>query len=111
MKSKRSFVALIANKKHIYAIGGQLENETLACVECYDVDADVWIEVEAMSIQRAAAAVAVSKHYIYVVGGSTQCNSMETATVERMHLVTEKWTKVKETSQKKRKSYLIRASS
>lgn len=71
MKSKRSLFAIVAIKKRIYAIGGQKESETLACVERYDVDADVWVEMESMSTRRAAAAVAVSKHHIYVVGGST----------------------------------------
>lgn len=79
----------------MYAIGGQCEGAVLASVERYDVTENVWVEIEGLCLQRAAAAAAILNEHIYVIGGSTQCNSSETATVERMHLATEKWMTVK----------------
>lgn len=91
MSTQRSSFALIATSHHIYAIGGQSENETLASVERYDITSDVWTDVERMSVQRVAAAAAVFNNFIYVVGGSTGRNSLVTASVERMNLATGKW--------------------
>lgn len=85
----------------MYAIGGQCEDAVLASVERYDVAANAWVAIEGLLLQRAAAAAAVLDGHIYVIGGSTMCNASETATVERMHLATEKWMMVCSDNQKK----------
>lgn len=95
MPTGRSLLALVASHEHIYAIGGLANLITVATVERYNPRTNVWTEVSSMSLPRAAAAAAVLNQYIYVVGGTTKCNSGDTASVERFDQETGKWATVR----------------
>lgn len=69
-----------------------MNDTVLSSVERYDFEKDIWYTVTPMIVPRSAAAVATINNYIFVVGGATEKNSSETATVERFD--GESWTKV-----------------
>lgn len=91
MISQRSLFSLIAAHGFIYAIGGN-NGKSLSTVERYDASANLWIAVESMIKPRVAAAAAALNGNIFVMGGSTEINSCETASVEKFSGETEKWT-------------------
>lgn len=95
MPTGRSLFSLVVANNFIYAIGGQHKETTLATVDRYDVKTNVWAAVRPMLYPRAAAAAVVFKNHIYVIGGTTQWNACETASVERFNLETETWTAVR----------------
>lgn len=95
MPTGRSLFSLVVANNFIYAIGGQNKETTLATVDRYDVKTNVWAAVRPMLYPRAAAAAVVFKNHIYVIGGTTQWNACETASVERFNLETETWTAVR----------------
>lgn len=67
----------------LYAIGGQADKRSLDLVERFDPDANTWEAVSSLIAPRSSAGVAVHRNYIYIIGGATQYNTMETASVER----------------------------
>lgn len=95
MSTGRSLLSLVVAGNFVHAIGGQCEETTLATVERYNVETNVWAPVRCMAFPRAAAATCILHNNIYVIGGNTQSNSCETASVERFNLQTEKWTTVR----------------
>lgn len=83
MINARCYFSLAVAHGFLYAIGGQADKKALKSVERYDPDANTWEKVSSLNGPRSAAAVAVLCNHIYVIGGSTTYNGVETTTVER----------------------------
>lgn len=85
---------MVAFDGFVYAIGGVSNENVLNTVERYRIDLDEWVPEKAMIQPRsaAAAAAAVMKNQIFVLGGATKYNTAETATVERFDGLS--WTNV-----------------
>lgn len=94
MLTERCLFALVAADGFLYAIGGRNEETPLASAEKYNAVRDVWVTVRPMSMPRVAAAATALNHRIFVIGGATENNCCETASVECFDCKTETWTKV-----------------
>lgn len=67
----RRGLCVVAAQRCLYALGGSNGNETLAMVERFDVDNGyAWENVSMMPTPRRAAAAAVFRGHIFVVGGN-----------------------------------------
>lgn len=83
MLNARCLFSLAVAHGFLYAIGGQVNKQSMKLVKRFDPDANKWEKVNSLILQRSSTAVAVHSNYIYVVGGATDYNKMETASVER----------------------------
>ena len=85
----------------IYAIGGQSgdDNETtLKSVERFDPDANKWIYVSDMNIERSSHSACVLQDKIFVVGG-INCKDQEVKEIECYDPIINEWTIVKRTKE------------
>ncbi|KAK3261937.1 hypothetical protein CYMTET_29186 [Cymbomonas tetramitiformis] len=71
MASWRQACAVVAQGRHIYAIGGWSGWNELATVQRLDVSTGQWQAVASMHAKRAACAAVVHEQRLYVIGGIT----------------------------------------
>lgn len=96
MSTGRSLLSLVAADNNVHAIGGLVSSETgptpSSLVEKYNGRTGKWTPMKNMNMPRSAMAAGVLQNGIFVMGGATELNSKETASVERFDLETEEWT-------------------
>lgn len=96
MKIARSFVALAAVGRFIYAIGGEDRACSYNIVEKYDTKNETWSFAPSMKRKRSGAGYCVCDGKIYVAGGFDRGLHTDRASVECYDSLSEEWTFVSE---------------
>ncbi|XP_063406700.1 kelch-like protein 2 [Mytilus trossulus] len=96
MKIARSFVALAAVGRFLYAIGGEDRACSYNIVEKYDTKNETWSFAPSMKRKRSGAGYCVCDGKIYVAGGFDRALHMDRASVECYDSLSEEWTFVSE---------------
>ena len=90
MPTPRSYLAAVAYGRHLYALGGDLDEETLADVERYDPARDAWERLAPVPTPRKFFAAVELGGFLYAIGGETQGEEY-TATVDRYEFASGEW--------------------
>ncbi|KAJ8021102.1 Kelch-like protein 20 [Holothuria leucospilota] len=96
LNERRSFIAVVALRGKLYALGGADSESSYNTVECYDPAEDKWRYAPSMKQRRGGCGVAVCDGKIYVAGGYDKAYRTERASVECFDPETRVWTFVAE---------------